>query len=98
MYVALTVAALTFIYPFIWMIGASLAPMNEVGMHSTEVGAPMNKVGTPMNEVGTHRTEVGTPMNKVGTPMTEVGMHKTDGKRRQNLQKMRRRKFFSYRY
>src|SRR5436190_1720581 len=31
MYVALTAAALTFIYPFIWMIGASLAPMNEVG-------------------------------------------------------------------
>ena len=31
MYVALTVASLTFIYPFIWMIGASLAPLNEVG-------------------------------------------------------------------
>jgi multiple sugar transport system permease protein len=31
MYLALTAAALTFIYPFIWMIGASLAPMNEVG-------------------------------------------------------------------
>jgi multiple sugar transport system permease protein len=31
MYVALTAAALTFIYPFIWMIGASLAPLNEVG-------------------------------------------------------------------
>ncbi len=31
MYIALTAAALTFIYPFIWMIGASLAPMNEVG-------------------------------------------------------------------
>jgi ABC-type glycerol-3-phosphate transport system permease component len=31
MYVALTAASLTFIYPFIWMIGASLAPLNEVG-------------------------------------------------------------------
>jgi multiple sugar transport system permease protein len=31
MYVMLTAAALTFIYPFIWMIGASLAPMHEVG-------------------------------------------------------------------
>ena len=31
LYVALSVAALTFIYPFIWMIGASLAPMHEVG-------------------------------------------------------------------
>jgi multiple sugar transport system permease protein len=31
MYVALTAAALTFIYPFIWMIGASLAPLQEVG-------------------------------------------------------------------
>ena len=31
MYAMLTVAALTFIYPFIWMIGASLAPMHEVG-------------------------------------------------------------------
>lgn len=31
MYVALTLAAFTFIYPFIWMIGASLAPLNEVG-------------------------------------------------------------------
>jgi len=30
-YAALTTAALSFIYPFIWMIGASLAPMNEVG-------------------------------------------------------------------
>ncbi|MEO5984370.1 MAG: carbohydrate ABC transporter permease [Ferruginibacter sp.] len=31
MYAALTAAALTFIYPFIWMIGASLAPMQEIG-------------------------------------------------------------------
>ena len=31
MYAALTVAALSFIYPFIWMIGASLAPENEIG-------------------------------------------------------------------
>ncbi len=31
LYVALSIAALTFIYPFIWMIGASLAPMHEVG-------------------------------------------------------------------
>ncbi len=31
LYTALTVAALTFIYPFIWMIGASFAPMHEVG-------------------------------------------------------------------
>ena len=31
MYVALTAAALSFIYPFIWMIGASLAPMHEIG-------------------------------------------------------------------
>ena len=31
MYVALGAAALTFIYPFIWMIGASFAPMHEVG-------------------------------------------------------------------
>jgi ABC-type glycerol-3-phosphate transport system permease component len=31
MYGALVVAALTFIYPFMWMIGASLAPQHEVG-------------------------------------------------------------------
>ena len=31
MYAALLIAALTFIYPFIWMIGASLAPLHEVG-------------------------------------------------------------------
>ncbi len=31
MYAALILAALTFIYPFIWMIGASLAPLHEVG-------------------------------------------------------------------
>ena len=31
LYVALSGAALTFIYPFIWMIGASFAPMHEVG-------------------------------------------------------------------
>ena len=31
MYAALLIAAITFIYPFIWMIGASLAPMHEVG-------------------------------------------------------------------
>lgn len=31
MYAALTIAAFTFIYPFIWMIGASLAPLHEVG-------------------------------------------------------------------
>jgi multiple sugar transport system permease protein len=30
-YLALGMAALTFIYPFIWMIGASLAPLHEVG-------------------------------------------------------------------
>jgi ABC-type glycerol-3-phosphate transport system permease component len=30
LHVALIVAALTFIYPFIWMIGASLAPQHEV--------------------------------------------------------------------
>jgi multiple sugar transport system permease protein len=30
MYLALTVAAVTFIYPFVWMIGASLASMNEI--------------------------------------------------------------------
>jgi ABC-type glycerol-3-phosphate transport system permease component len=31
MYAALTVAALSFIYPFIWMISASLAPEREIG-------------------------------------------------------------------
>jgi multiple sugar transport system permease protein len=31
LYVALTVAAISFIYPFIWMIGASFAPMHEIG-------------------------------------------------------------------
>src|SRR6186997_815416 len=31
MYAALLIAAITFIYPFIWMIGASLAPMHEAG-------------------------------------------------------------------
>lgn len=30
-YVALGLAAISFIYPFIWMIGASLAPLHEVG-------------------------------------------------------------------
>lgn len=31
MYTALLIAAVTFIYPFMWMIGASLAPMHELG-------------------------------------------------------------------
>lgn len=31
MYVILTIAAISFIYPFIWMIGASFAPMHEIG-------------------------------------------------------------------
>jgi ABC-type glycerol-3-phosphate transport system permease component len=31
MYAALLLAAFSFIYPFIWMIGASFAPMNEIG-------------------------------------------------------------------
>src|SRR6476661_430778 len=31
MYTALLIAALSFIYPFIWMLGAALAPRNEVG-------------------------------------------------------------------
>ena len=31
MYAALAAAAVTFIYPFIWMIGASLAPLHEIG-------------------------------------------------------------------
>ncbi len=31
LYTALTIAALSFIYPFVWMIGASLAPMQEIG-------------------------------------------------------------------
>ena len=31
LYVALSVAALTFIYPFLWMIGASFASMQEIG-------------------------------------------------------------------
>lgn len=31
LYLALSIAALTFIYPFIWMIGASLAPAHEIG-------------------------------------------------------------------
>jgi ABC-type glycerol-3-phosphate transport system permease component len=30
-YVALTIAGLSFIYPFVWMIGASLAPPHELG-------------------------------------------------------------------
>ncbi len=34
MYVALSIAALSFIYPFLWMIGASLAPMHEIGSMS----------------------------------------------------------------
>ncbi len=34
LYLALTVAALTFIYPFIWMIGASFAPAHEVATMS----------------------------------------------------------------
>jgi len=31
MYLVLATAAVTFIYPFIWMIGASLAPLHELG-------------------------------------------------------------------
>ena len=31
MYLALTVAALSFLYPFLWMIGASFTPMHEAG-------------------------------------------------------------------
>jgi len=30
LYAILLIAALTFIYPFLWMIGASFAPMNEI--------------------------------------------------------------------
>src|SRR5678816_3688026 len=33
-YAALIIAALSFIYPFIWMIGAAFSPMNEVGKMS----------------------------------------------------------------
>lgn len=31
MYIALAAAALSFVYPFIWMIGGSLAPTHEIG-------------------------------------------------------------------
>jgi ABC-type glycerol-3-phosphate transport system permease component len=31
LYTALSIAALSFIYPFLWMIGASFAPMQEIG-------------------------------------------------------------------
>lgn len=31
MYAALLIAAVSFIYPFIWMIGGAVAPMNEIG-------------------------------------------------------------------
>jgi ABC-type glycerol-3-phosphate transport system permease component len=31
MYAVFIIEAISFIYPFIWMIGASLAPMNEIG-------------------------------------------------------------------
>ncbi len=31
MYAVLLIAAVSFIYPFIWMIGGALAPMNEIG-------------------------------------------------------------------
>ncbi|MEJ7914496.1 MAG: carbohydrate ABC transporter permease [Chitinophagaceae bacterium] len=31
LYLALVIAALSFIYPFLWMIGASFAPMHELG-------------------------------------------------------------------
>src|ERR1051326_4779269 len=34
LYAALSIAALTFIYPFIWMIGAALAPEAEIGKMS----------------------------------------------------------------
>ncbi len=34
MYAALLIAALSFIYPFIWMMGAAFAPMNEIGKMS----------------------------------------------------------------
>ena len=30
-YILLTIAALTFIYPFLWMASASLKPENEIG-------------------------------------------------------------------
>ena len=31
LYAALSIAAITFVYPFLWMIGASFAPMQEIG-------------------------------------------------------------------
>lgn len=34
MYVALTAAAITFVYPFVWMIGASLASMHDIAKMS----------------------------------------------------------------
>lgn len=34
LYTALTIAGLSFVYPFIWMIGASFAPMQEIGTMS----------------------------------------------------------------
>jgi len=30
-YTALTISALTFVYPFYWMVMASIAPENEIG-------------------------------------------------------------------
>ena len=30
-YVVLSIAAISFIYPFIWMMGAAFAPMHEIG-------------------------------------------------------------------
>ena len=40
MYVALIVAALSFVYPFLWMIGASFAPMDEVSRMTLWPGNP----------------------------------------------------------
>ena len=40
LYAALIVAALSFVYPFLWMIGASFAPMDEVGKMTLWPGNP----------------------------------------------------------
>src|SRR6185312_7587023 len=40
MYAILLVAAITFIYPFLWMIGASFAPMNEISTMTLWPGHP----------------------------------------------------------
>lgn len=57
LYAALTVAAITFIYPFIWMIGAAFSPESEIGKLSLWPSQPTwNNFITMMKKIPIERS------------------------------------------